>query len=110
MKKIWTPTGRRMLEVWKDEGKEDSDRRREWDRRRREVGDIMNEEDVMETSIMHLCLPDYEKKEKDTVIVRMFIECIECLRGRNRILSYTPLPQLPFPDCNREDVNDVTSS
>ena len=31
--------------------------------------DIMNEEDVMETSIMHLCIPDYEKKEKDGLIV-----------------------------------------
>ena len=28
----------------------------------------MNEEDVMETSIMHLCIPDYETKEKEGVI------------------------------------------
>ena len=66
----YNPTGRRMVEVWKDEGgKEDSEGRREWEKRWREVGDIMNEEDVMETSIMHLCIPDYERKEKDGVIV-----------------------------------------
>ena len=29
----------------------------------------MSEEDVMETSIMHLCIPDYERKEKDGVMV-----------------------------------------
>ena len=29
----------------------------------------MNEEDVMEASIMHLCIPDYEKKEKDGLIL-----------------------------------------
>ena len=62
-------TGRRMVEVWKDEGKEDSEGRREWERRWREAGDIMNEEDVMETSIMHLCIPDYEQKEEDGLIV-----------------------------------------
>ena len=64
-------TGRRMVEVWKDEGKEDSEGRKEWEKKWREVGDIMNEEDVMETSVMHLCIPDYEKKkkEKDGVIV-----------------------------------------
>ena len=27
------------------------------------------EENVMETSIMHLCIPDYEKKKKDGLIV-----------------------------------------
>ena len=58
-----------MVEVWKDEGKEDSEGRREWEKRWREGGDVMNEEDVMETSIMHLCIPDYEKKEKDGVIL-----------------------------------------
>ena len=45
-----------MREVWKDEGKEEG-----W----RDVGDIMNEEDVMETSIMHICIPDYERKKTD---------------------------------------------
>ena len=59
-----------MVEVWKDEGgKEDSEGRREWERRWREVGDVLNEEDVMETSIMHLCIPDYWKKEKNGVII-----------------------------------------
>ena len=62
-------TGRRMVEVWKEEGKEDSEGRREWEKRWREVGDIMNEEDVMETSIMHLCIPNYEQKEKDGLIL-----------------------------------------
>ena len=47
---LWT--GRRMREVWNDEGKADEEGRREWERKWREVGDIMNEEDVMETSIM----------------------------------------------------------
>ena len=53
----WYPhlvsTGRRMREVWKDEGKEDSERRREWEKRRREAGDIMNEEDMSEVLVMH---------------------------------------------------------
>ena len=62
-------TGRRMKEVWKDEGKEDSEGRREWEKRWREGRDIMNEEDVLETSIMHLCIPDYEQKKKDGLIV-----------------------------------------
>ena len=47
------PTGRRMREVWKDEGKEDSEGRREWEKRWREAGDIMNEEDVSEILVMH---------------------------------------------------------
>ena len=42
-----------MREAWKDEGKEDSEGRSEWERRWREAEDIMNEEDVMEISIMH---------------------------------------------------------
>ena len=46
-------TGRRMRKVWKDEGKEDSERRREWEKRRREAGDIMNEEDMSEVLVMH---------------------------------------------------------
>ena len=29
----------------------------------------MNEEDVMETSVMHLCIPDHKEKEKDGLIV-----------------------------------------
>ena len=62
------PTGRRMVEVWKDEGKEDSEGRREWKRRWREVGDIMNEEDVMETCIMHLCVPDQKDMEYGLVV------------------------------------------
>ena len=50
-------TRQRRREVGKDKGKNRKGRR-EWERRWREVGDIMNEEDVMETSIMHLCIPD----------------------------------------------------
>ena len=66
----YNSTGRRMREVWKEEGKEDSEGRREWERRWREVGDIMNEEDAMETSIMHLCIPDdYEEKRKPRMII-----------------------------------------
>ena len=38
------------------------ERRRECKRRWREAVDIMEEEDVMETSIMHLCIPDYRLK------------------------------------------------
>ena len=59
--------GTRMREVWKDEEKEDEGRRREWERRWREASDIMNEEDVMETPVMHLCIPDYKKKAKDKI-------------------------------------------
>ena len=53
------PTGRRMKEMWNG---------REWDKRWREVGDIMNEEDVMEASIMHLCIPDYEQEQDGLII------------------------------------------
>ena len=53
-------TGRRMREVWKDEGKEDLEGRREWERRWREAASIIAEEDVMETSIMHLCIPHHK--------------------------------------------------
>ena len=49
---------RRMKEVGKDEGKEDEEGRREWERRWREGRDIMEEEDVMEVAVMHLCIPN----------------------------------------------------
>ena len=62
-------TGRRMRERWKDEGKEDEEGRREWERRWREGSDIMEEEDVMEVAVLHLCIPDYQLKKKDGVIV-----------------------------------------
>ena len=52
-------TGKRVKQVWINEGKDEEG---EWERRWREAGDIMNEEDVMETSIMHLCIPDYESE------------------------------------------------
>ena len=45
-------TGRRMLEVWMDEGK-DEEGRKEWRKRWREVGDVIVEEDAIQTSIMH---------------------------------------------------------
>ena len=61
-------TGRRIRELWKEKGKDDEGRR-EWERRWKEAGDIMNEEDLMETSIMYLCFPDYDKQEKDGLIV-----------------------------------------
>ena len=61
-------TGRRMREVWIDEGKEDEEERREWERRWREAGDRMVEEDVMETSVIHLCIPD-EMPRKDILLV-----------------------------------------
>ena len=51
-----TSTGRRMRDVWKDEGKEEEGKRR-WERRWREVGDVLLEEDVMEVAVLHLCLP-----------------------------------------------------
>ena len=60
-------TARRIREVWKDEGK-DEEGRREWEKRWREGEDIMNEEDVMETSIMHLCIPDQTKKKNGLII------------------------------------------
>ena len=52
-------TAKTAREVWKDEGK-DEEGRRKWERRWREAGDIMNEEDVMEASIMHLCIPSIQ--------------------------------------------------
>ena len=54
---------RRMKEVWIDKGDNNEERRREWEKRWRDARDIMTEEDVMETSIMHLCIPDPVKKE-----------------------------------------------
>ena len=60
-------TVRRMREVWKDEGK-DEEGRRELERRWREVGDIMNEEDVMEVFIMHLCIPNTKGVTFGTVV------------------------------------------
>ena len=66
--KLIISTGRRMREVWKDEGK-DSEGRREWEKRWREGVDIITEEDVMETCVMHLCIPDYTKKENEGLIV-----------------------------------------
>ena len=52
----------RMMEKMKN--------RREWEWRWREAGDIMNEEDVMGASIMHLCIPDYiQNKEEDGLIL-----------------------------------------
>ena len=98
-------TVRRMREVGKNEGKEDSEGRREWERRWREVGDVMNEEDVMETSIMHLCIPDYKQKEKDGLIVPS-----EC--------SLNALSVLLYEKSNREcayhfpvfDINDEPSN
>ena len=59
-------TGKRVKQVWINEGKDEEG---EWERRWREAGDIMNEEDVMETSIMHLCIPDYERKNSNQWIV-----------------------------------------
>ena len=56
-------TGRRVREVWKDEGKEDSERRREWKKRWREGTDIMSEEDMTEVCVMHLCIPDSRSKQ-----------------------------------------------
>ena len=39
--------------------------KRERERKWKDGRDIMSEEDVMETCIMHLCIPDYKKKEKE---------------------------------------------
>ena len=63
------PVMRGMREVWKEEGKEDEEGRREWERRWREAGDILNEEDMLETSILHLCIPDYKGKVRDGLLV-----------------------------------------
>ena len=95
-------TRRRMVEVWKDEGKEDSEGRREWERRWREVGDIMNEEDVMEISIMHLCIPDYEEKEKNGLIV-LSLSSVNALRILLNEKSFT----CHFPGY---DINDQPSN
>ena len=54
--------GTRMREVWLNEGR-DEEGRREWERRWRKAGDIMNEEDLMETSIMHLCIPTQTQRK-----------------------------------------------
>ena len=63
-----------MREAWKDEGNGS------WEKSWREVG--MNEEDVMETTIMHLCIPDYEQTEEERCIDSselVFIQCNEYL-------------------------------
>ena len=48
---------------------DDDKRRRKWKRRWREVGAIMNEEDLIEISIMNLFIPNYEGKEEDGLIL-----------------------------------------
>ena len=62
---IW----KRMKQLWKAEGKEDEERTRKWERRWRNASAVMEEEAVMEISVMHLCMPDYERKEKYGLIV-----------------------------------------
>ena len=52
----------RMRGMWLD-GSDDKEGKREWERRWREVGDIMTEEDAVETSIMHLCIPDHKRND-----------------------------------------------
>ena len=47
-----------MKDCWLDEGKDDEGRR-EWERRWREAGNIMTEEDMMEICIMHASIPYY---------------------------------------------------
>ena len=61
-------TGRRIRALWIDEWKR-SKGRRESEKRWRETGDIMVEEDMMETSTMYLCIPAQESKKTDRVIV-----------------------------------------
>ena len=91
-----------MREAWKDEGNGS------WEKSWREVG--MNEEDVMETTIMHLCIPDYEEKEKDVLIVPSwcsFIALSILLNEKNLLsqlpllkvtsFSFLPFPKLPLP-------------
>ena len=60
--------GRRMREVWKDEGKEDSEKRREWERRWREAVDIIVEEDVVETAVMHLLIIHRIDTKTNTIV------------------------------------------
>ena len=98
------PTGRRMREVWMSEGK-DSEGRREWERRWREGRDIMNEEDVMETSIMHLCIPDYERKEKNGLIVPS-----ECSRSALNVLLNEPSDRMRTYHFPVYDINDQPSN
>ena len=101
-----TYTGRRMREVWTDEGKEDEELRREWERRWREAGDAMNEEDVMETCIMHLCIPDHWKKEKDGLIVPSECSSYAVSVLLNEIALEYPF-HFPVYDINAEPSNVV---
>ena len=99
-------TGRRMREVWKDEGKENEEGRREWERIWREAGDIMNEEDVMETSIMHLCIPDdIQKKEEDGLILPSW-----CSYSALRILLNEKVQWRCAYHFSEYDVNDELSN
>ena len=60
---VVSDTGRGMKERWKVEGGREEEGKREWERRWKEGRDILEEEDVMEVSIMHLCIPDYDNKK-----------------------------------------------
>ena len=100
------PWGSRMGKKSRDEGKEEEETRREWERRWREAGDIMNEEDVMETSVMHLCIPDTEKEMYGTIFpsncsynaLRVLL-----MDGDNRFLAY----HFPVYEVNEQSRNGV---
>ena len=66
----------------------------------------MNEVDVMETSIMHLCIPDYEETEEDILIVPS-----ECSLNAMSVLLNEKLDRgctyhFPVYDINDEPSND----
>ena len=100
-------TGRRVKEVWKDEGEEEDEERRRWERRWREGMDIMSEEDVMETSVMHLCIPDYKKKEKWGYITPDFPTYYALTILLNEVVNLSCMYHFPVYDLSREFSNVV---
>ena len=89
------------------EGKEGWKERRE--RRWREIGDIMSDEDVMEISVMHLCIPDYELKEKkkDGLILPSWCSLHAVSVLLNEISDWKCTYHFPVYDINEQPSNVV---
>ena len=98
-------TGRRMKSLWVLGGK-DKEGRREWKRRWRESVDIMSEEDVMETCIMHLYIAEEKKKEKLIVPSECSLHALSTLFCEESQTQHSG-HHFPVYDANREAPNVV---
>ena len=78
----------------KEEEKKKGRGKREWEKGWKEGRDILGEEDVMEVSIMHLCIPDYERKKKEEGGVIVPSEC--SYNALTLCLNDTPNKDSPY--------------